>query len=152
MKTSRTALLLCALGLASSPASADFVLTFDSSDFGITNTFNQITQFNFEISIAAALTPGGVYIDPALNSVNYNVNGVLPNSTPSGFTGFGLVRTISGADFYNLSPEASIEFTILPGANLSDGLQLNELAGASTIFTLNARELNQNPAATTRPS
>ena len=85
------------------------------------------------------------YNNPTLASVDYRVNGDLPNPTPSGFPGFGLGRSISGSDFYSLSPEASLNLTVSGSADLSDGLQISELEGSGNVFTFNARELNQSP-------
>jgi PEP-CTERM motif len=131
--------------LCSPQAKADFILKLKSSDFGITSTFNNISLFDFEVTVAGTLSAGGVYNNPTLVGVNYRVNGVLTSPTPSGFPAFGLVRSIGGAGFYGLSPDASLQFSVNAMANLSDGLQLSELAGSGTILTLNARELNQNP-------
>ena len=75
----------------------------------------------------------------------YVHEGVLGDPTPSGFPGFKLVRSITGADFYRLSPDATIEFSVNASADLSDGLQINELDGAGIVFRMNARELDQQP-------
>ena len=56
-----------------------------------------------------------------------------------------LVLFIDGAEFYNLSPDAALRFTVSPTANLSDGLQLAELVGTNDVFYFNAREFNQAP-------
>jgi hypothetical protein len=123
---------------------ASFVVELSDADFVLTNTFNQVSEFRFTLTIDADLFPGGVYNNPPLTSIDYSIRGVLPNPTPSGFPGFFLVRSMTGVEFYNLSPESGLSFFVLPTANLADGLQASELAGG-TIFALNARELNQDP-------
>lgn len=135
---------LIALSLTAN-AHADFRLRIDSADFGIASVYNTLTSFEFEFLIAEPLVAGRAYTNPALTGVNYRVNGSLPQPTPSGFPAFALVRTIAGEGFYTLSPEASLSFTVAPNADLSDGLQLDELAGAGVILSLNAREFNQQP-------
>jgi len=126
---------------------AQFTIALDESSFGITNTFNNINQFDIEISVAEPLVAGGVYNNPLLNQVDYTILGSLPNATPSGFPAFNLVRSLTGTDFYNQSPEASLQFAIQATADLSDGLQLSELVGTggATSFFFNAREFNQSP-------
>ena len=67
--------------------------------------------------------------------------------SPSGFPGFSLPRNYTGDQFYAQSPDASLQFEIDSAADLSDGLQLSELAsnGNDPILLFNARELEQNP-------
>ncbi|MGR8949056.1 MAG: hypothetical protein ACU84Q_13495 [Gammaproteobacteria bacterium] len=127
-------------------ARADVVLSISSNDFSTSSVYNDVANFNFEITIAGTLSPGVAYVNPPLRNVSYTVVGVLASPTPSGFPGFNLVRNdIVGADFYNLSPESGLSFTILAGADLSDGLQLSELSGATDVLYFNAREFNQAP-------
>ena len=127
-------------------AHADVVLSISSNDFSTSSVYNDVANFNFEIIIAGTLSPGVAYANPPLRNVSYTVVGVLASPTPSGFPGFNLVRNdIVGADFYNLSPDASLSFTILASADLSDGLQLSELSGTTTVLYFNAREFNQAP-------
>ena len=125
---------------------ADTVISISSADFTTTSVYNNVASFNFEIILAGTLAPGLSYTNPPLRNVSYTVVGVLPSPTPSGFSGFNLVRNnIDGAEFYNLSPESGISFSISSTADLSDGLQLNELSGSTDALILNAREFNQNP-------
>ena len=133
------------LFLVTSPARADFTLSFSSNDIGVSSVFNNVTFFSFDIVVGGTITPGATFSNPNLVSVDYRINGSLPQSTPSGFPAFQLVRSINGADFYNLSPEAELEFSVSSTADLSDGLQMNELDGSGTVFSFNAREFNQNP-------
>lgn len=122
---------------AAAPASA-FTIEIDNTDFTATPVFNNVTSFSFTIEVAGPIAPG-VYSNPALVSVDYFVNGVLTSPTPSGFPAFGLVRSMTGIEFYNQG--SSLQFEIAPGADLSDGLQFNELAGTDPVFVLNAREV-----------
>lgn len=138
--------VLITLGLAASNrANAAFTLSLDSQDFGIASVFNDVSSFRFTIAVDEDLVPGTTYVNPTLASVHYTVNGVLNDPTPSMFPGFALVRTVSGAEFYSLSPDAMLSFSVDGGADLSDGLQFNELSGTGTVFALNAREFNQSP-------
>ena len=61
-------------------------------------------------------------------------------TTPSGFPAFSLERTIAGDEFYDQG--SSLEFEIQWGADLSDGLQVSELAGTGTVFRFNGREVD----------
>ena len=126
-------------------ARAGFIVHLSHTDFGLTNTFNQITEFSFDISFSGDLVAGGVYNNPAINTADYRVRGVLPDTTPSGFDSFLLIRSMNGAEFYGLSPESGINFSIAPTANLSDGVQISELMGSDPVFSFNAREFNQDP-------
>jgi len=125
--------------MAAIPASHAAVISFEASDFALNPTFNNTTTFSFTIDIEGTLTAGTTYTNPVLNSVNYNVFGTLPSTTPSGFPAFNLVRSIGGAEYYTQG--SSLNFTIASGANLTDGLQLSELTGTGTVFEFNAREV-----------
>lgn len=134
-----------------------FVLKFDSSDFGTNPTFSNVTTFDFEADVVGGLQPG-VYLDPVINTIGYNVNGSL-DSTPSGFSAFAFQLShlvapppapptiISGALFYSLNPSAPsgdrLEFEVGSGADLSDGLQVSELVGSGSdvVFRFNGREV-----------
>ena len=111
-----------------------------SGQFQRTTVFNNVTTFAFAIDIADPLVRGGSYSNPALNGVIYSVRGSLPSGSPSGFPSFALSRTIGGTEFY--SQGSSLSFAISATADLTDGLQLDELAGAGLVFELNAREVN----------
>ena len=126
---------------------AQTTLEINSDDFGITSVFNDITSFNFEIELTDNVVAGVTYNNPAINRVDYEVFGDLPEPTPSGFSGFALTRGYSGDEFYNQSPESGLLFSVDASADLSDGLQYSELVGtgAADILNFSARELNQNP-------
>ncbi|MDB4766616.1 hypothetical protein OAG71_02895 [bacterium] len=128
-------------------ADAQTTLQINSSDFGITSVFNDITSFNFEIELTDNVVAGETYDNPDINQVAYQVLGSLPQPTPSGFPAFTLTRSYSGTEFYNQSPESGLMFSVDANANLSDGLQYSELVGtgAADILIFNARELNQDP-------
>ncbi len=119
-------------------AASGGLIQFSSVDFGTTPAFNNVQTFSFLIDIAGPLAPG-VYSDPTLNGVEYSVSGSLPSGSPSGFPAFNLQRTITGADFY--AQGSSLNFEISGGADLSDGLQVSELAGAGPVFTFDGREV-----------
>lgn len=140
IKPMAAALGLFALASGISQPAAGATISFQASDFSLTQTFNTITVFNFEIVLATPLAPGMAYNNPSLTSVNYTVTGLLPNTTPSGFSQFNLVRSISGGDFYTQG--SSLMFEIAATADLSDGLQVSELFGVDPVFTLNAREVD----------
>jgi len=137
-----------ALGVCqANPAVAQTLLEIDSNDFGISSVFNQINSFQFDIELTNNALAGGIFVDPAINTVDYEVFGSLPDPTPSGFSAFGLTRTLSGTDFFNQSVDSGLSFSVEAGADLSDGLQYSELVGTGTdtILTFNAREVDQNP-------
>ena len=127
---------LC-LGSLFQPAFAQAaVITFSDVDFGKTPIFSNVQTFSFTIDIDAPLA-AGVFNNPSLNSVEYNVSGVLASGTPSGFPAFNLVRAITGADFY--AQGSSLNFEIAASADLSNGLQVSELVGS---FVFNGREVD----------
>ena len=136
--TSLVSSLLLALTLLSANPARAAVITFDDSNFGLNPTFSNVVTFDFQIDLAATLTPGG-FFDPVLDGVDYNVFGALAPGTPSGFPAFNLVRTITGTDFY--AQGSSLTFEISPTADLSDGLQVSELIGADPVFVFNGREV-----------
>jgi len=116
------------------PAWSD-TITFSDDDFSLTPVFNDVTSFAFSIEVAGTLTAGS-YINPTLTGIQYLVQGVLSEVTPSGFPGFLLERTIGGAEFY--AQGSSLSFIIAAWADLSDGVQITEFAE----FTFNGREVN----------
>lgn len=122
------------------PAHAQtMLLSTSNSDYQITNIFSEVSIFNIEIEIDAPLA-SGVYINPDIIEITYQVRGDLEAGTPSGFTSFNLQRTISGEDFY--SQGSSLSFEIADTAVLSDGVQVAELAGNGVVFTFNGREID----------
>ncbi len=140
--------IFLALGFAiHHDARGAFTLSLDSGDFGAASVYNKVALFSFQFAVAEPLVAGREYSNPTLQGVAYTIRGVLddPIPTPSMFPGFFLVRTIDGADFYNLSPDATLRFTVADSADFSDGLQFDELDGTGTLFEFNARELDQAP-------
>lgn len=122
--------------LAAGPAAA-FTLAFSAADFGLNPTHSNVVNFTFAIEVAGPLAPG-VYSDPVLVGVDYQVNGSLAAGTPSGFPAFFLVRNIGGAEFY--AQGSSLDFEISALADLSDGLQVSELVGGAGVFVFDGHE------------
>lgn len=110
-----------------------------SSDYQGTNVFSDVDFFNIRIDIDAPLAPG-VYVDPEITSVVYQVTGVLEPGTPSGFPAFDLQRSMTGAEFY--AQGSSLSFEIAPAAVLDDGVQAAELVGNGVVLTFNGREVD----------
>lgn len=135
-RTARAGAVLAALLLAAGPARA-FTIVFAASDFGLTPTFSNVQTFDFSIEVVGPLAPG-LYDDPALVGVEYNVSGSLA-TTPSGFPAFNLQRSIGGAEFY--AQGSSLRFEIAASADLGDGLQVSELVGGAGVFVFDGREV-----------
>lgn len=153
---------LASLLLGAPGAARAVTLSLDQDDFALTDTFNRLVNFRFDIEIAGPLVAGRSYANPALSALSYQVRGNLtPDGSPSGFPGFQLIRPASGtmtsAEFYALqSTETTVlRFDIRADADLSDGLQVSELETFSAsvdqtgdnpmtftnlVFLLNARE------------
>ena len=129
--------LACAALFASTSAHA-LVISFEASDFTLNPIFSNVQTFEFEIDVADPLLPGMTYNNPGLNGVDYHVFGTL-DVTPSGFFAFDLNRSIGGTEFYTQG--SSLSFEISATANLSDGLQVSDLAGTGTVFEFNGREV-----------
>ncbi len=108
-----------------------------NSDFQVSTVFNEVGVFNFSMEINAPLA-AGVYNNPEIVSLTYQVMGVLTTTTPSGFPSFNLQRTMTGAQFY--AQGSSLSFEISNAAVLSDGVQAAELVGGGVVFTFNGRE------------
>ena len=135
-----------------------FVLSFQSGDFVTDPTFSNVRTFDFEAQIEEPFSPGS-FEDPQLVAIGYNVSGSL-DMTPSGFPAFSFQLShliapppagpslIPGSLFYSLNSDAAvgdrISFSILPGVDLSDGLQVSELAGTGddVVFRFNGREVD----------
>lgn len=115
------------------------MLSTSSSDYEITNIFSDVDFFNIDIVINAPLAPG-VYNNPEIISVDYQVTGDLEAGTPSEFPTFDLQRSITGAEFY--AQGSSLSFEISESAVLSDGVQAAELVGDRPVLTFNAREVD----------
>lgn len=139
-----SAALIGILSAMSCSTSRGAIITFGASDFvlppafTLTPTFSNVQTFDFTIDIAGPLTAGTTYVNPLLNSVQYNVFGTLA-ATPSGFPAFNLVRNIGGTEFYTQG--SSLMFSISATADLTDGLQVSELTGADPVFVFNGREV-----------
>ncbi len=118
-----------------------FRMSFNQSDFIVTPQFNDVRTFSFDILFEGNLRTGA-FTESDLLSVNYAVSGDLTEPTPSDFDYFPLERTIDGDEFRDQG--SSLSFEILSTADLTDGVQLSELAvvNANNVFTFNAREVN----------
>ena len=129
--------LLCLIGVNASA----FTVSISSDDFVTMPEFSEVETFNFAISIDETFGAGS-FQNPMLESVVYQVQGVLEPGTPSTFPAFDLQRTITGTDFYDQG--SSLNFEISTVADLSDGLQADELMPNSegVIFTFNGREVD----------
>ena len=114
----RVFLIGCLAGLAVLTASDALAgtISFSNDDFTLTPVFNSLTAFSFSIEVDGVLAPGS-YTNPVLLGVDYSVNGVLTETTPSGFPSFNLVRNIAGSEFYTQG--SSLEFVIAATADLA---------------------------------
>ncbi len=126
--------LVCALASAQT-----MTLSTSSSDYEITNIFSDVDFFSITVEIDAPLA-AGVYVNPEIISVDYQVSGDLEAGTPSEFPAFDLQRSMSGAEFY--AQGSLLSFEIAETAVLSDGVQAAELVGSEMILTFNAREVD----------
>lgn len=137
---SRLALsLILALAVFGSASAQTMMLTISSNDFQVTNVFSDVDFFDIEIEIDAPLA-AGVYDNPDILTVDYQVTGTLVAGTPSGFPAFDLQRSMTGAEFYTQG--SALSFEIAPSAVLSDGVQAAELAGNAVILMFNGREVD----------
>ncbi|MFK8029364.1 MAG: hypothetical protein AB8G18_03930 [Gammaproteobacteria bacterium] len=125
--------------LAMPGASSAQTMTFSTSDtdYVVTNVFSNVGVFNFNIEIDAPLA-AGAYDNPTIVSVDYQVQGALTAGTPSGFSNFDLMRSMTGDEFY--AQGSSLSFEISQSAVLTDGVQVAELVGGAVVFTFNGRE------------
>ena len=131
--------IIFALSAFSQASAQTMMLSTSSDDYQKTTVFSSVEFFTIDIEIDAELAPG-VYIDPPIVNVTYQVRGDLVAGTPSGFPAFDLQRDISGAEFY--AQGSSLSFEIAPFAVLEDGVQAVELVGGGVVLTLNAREVD----------
>jgi hypothetical protein len=115
------------------------ILSTSSSDYQVTPAFSDVDAFSIHVEIDAPMA-SGVYVDPPIINVTYQVTGSLAAGTPSEFTAFDLQRDITGAEFY--AQGSSLQFEIAQNAVLSDGVQAAELVGGGTVLTYNAREVD----------
>lgn len=114
-------------------------LSVSSSDFVTTTIFSDVDFFTIDIEIDRPLERG-VYDNPDIVRVTYQVTGVLEPGTPSGFTAFDLQRSITGTEFYDQG--SSLSFEIAESAVLNDGVQVAELTGEGVVFEFNGREID----------
>ena len=119
--------------------SQTMLLSTSSRDYQVTNVFSNVDFFAIDIEIDAPLRPG-VYVDPEIINVTYQVTGELEPGTPSDFPVFDLMRDMTGAEFY--AQGSSLSFEISQSAVLSDGVQAAELVGNSVVLTFNGREVD----------
>jgi hypothetical protein len=132
--------MLFAGAITGVPAHAQtMTLSLSDSDFVVTPNFGVVDFFTLDVEIARPLAPG-VYINPPLVDVSYQVRGTLPPGTPSGLRTVNLQRYLTGAEFY--AQGSSLRFEISRNAVLVDGIQIAELVGSGTVLTFNAREIN----------
>ncbi|MGI9294839.1 MAG: hypothetical protein ACR2PS_12715 [Pseudomonadales bacterium] len=115
------------------------MLSTTSNDYEIINIFSDVDFFTIDIEINAPLAPG-VYNNPEIISVDYQVRGDLVAGTPSEFPSFDLQRSMTGAEFY--AQGSSLSFEIAETAVFGDGVQAAELVGSGIILTFNAREVD----------
>ena len=132
-------ILAAYLATATAATAQTMRLSTSSADYQVTNVFSDVDFFSIDIEIDAPLGPG-VYNNPTIVDVNYQVTGALVAGTPSGFPAFDLQRNITGTDFY--AQGSSLSFEIAPSAVLNDGIQVAELVGSGIVLTLNAREVD----------
>lgn len=138
---------------------ATFTLSSDDVSIASGNAgtpTGNVRDFDFVIEITDPLAAGSTVSDPTISTVDYEVSGPLDAGNPSGFPAFDLNRpepgkTLTGAEFYLNG--ASLDFRISAGADLSDGVQVDELTmlggfgypapvdATGAVFILDAREV-----------
>jgi len=114
-------------------------LSVSSSDFQVTPTFSEVDFFTIDIEINQPLAVG-VYDDPDIVRVTYQVVGDLEPGTPSGFPSFDLQRSITGTEFY--AQGSSLSFEVDAAATLADGIQVAELVGNGVVLEFDGREVD----------
>ena len=132
-------ILLLTAGACSVAVAQNMIISTSNTDFQISNVFGNVSTFNFRIEIDAPIGTG-VYVNPDIVSVSYQVTGSLAAGTPSGFTNFNLQRTMTGQEFYGQG--SSLSFEVSPAAVLGDGIQIAELVGNGVVFSFNGREID----------
>jgi hypothetical protein len=131
------ALAIATLILPTSVAKADFTIAFDQDDFVVNPIFSDVGTFSFEILVAEVFQ-AGVFSNPIITIVDYQISGILEPGTPSGFPAFALSRIMDGDEFY--AQGSSLNFEIAATADLSDGLQVSELVGNDMVFVFDGHE------------
>jgi hypothetical protein len=114
-------------------------LSISSSDFQVTNIFSDVDFFTIDIEIDQPLA-AGVYDNPDIVRVTYQVMGTLEPGTPSGFPSFDLQRSITGAEFY--AQGSSLNFEVDAAATLADGIQVAELVGNGVVLEFDGLEID----------
>ncbi|MEM6943728.1 MAG: hypothetical protein AAF565_08270 [Pseudomonadota bacterium] len=150
--TQRASALLICCGLAAvtaTPAEAvqlrfefsDFTLDEGASNFNIALGGGLPFDFGFRIDLDGNLAPGQTVTNADIVEVEYFVEGSLAQPTPSGFPDFQLRRpqnpateTLDGAEWD--AQGSTLSFEIDGGADLSDGLQIDELVSNGGIRLL----------------
>lgn len=129
-----------------------FTLSLDTDDFdpgGVALEFSRVRIFGFELDFDGPLEAGRLYTNIELQQVRYEVRGGLETSppTPSGFPAFALVRQSRGEGAISAeewrAQRSQVAFRIAQGANLLDGVQLDELDPIDKqgrILEIDARE------------
>jgi len=134
-----TLMIITCLSVYTQAGAQTMTFSTSSDDYQLTTVFSDVGFFTISVEIDAALA-AGVYVDPPISNVMYQVTGSLANGTPSGFPAFDLQRNITGAEFY--AQGSSLSFEIAPFAVLDDGVQAAELVGNGVVLTFNAREVD----------
>lgn len=134
-----TLTLLLSLTAFSQVGAQTMTFSTSSADYQVTPVFSNVDFFTISVEIDATLA-AGVYVDPPISNVTYQVTGVLAPGTPSGFPAFDLQRTMTGTEFY--AQGSSLSFEIANFAVLTDGVQAVELVGAGLVLTFNGREID----------
>ena len=67
--------------LSTETANADFTISLQNESFVKTGSFNNVTDFNFSIVVDGDLRTG-IFSNPMLDSVEYNVTGDLTSPDP----------------------------------------------------------------------
>lgn len=132
--------IICLLAAVIIPGTSQaFDLVFTNNNTFELPAFSNVRDFDFEIPVNVPVAEMN-FENPQLDRIFYTVFGSLSAGAPSGFPQFNLFRTIPGDQVYNQG--GSLSFSIAPGANLHDGLQVADLAGPDPVFVFNAREVN----------
>jgi hypothetical protein len=136
-----TCVIIVGLAISTLVHGQTMTLSTSSSDYQLDPVVSDVEFFTIDIEIDAPLAPG-VYTNPALIDVTYQVTGTLAPDTPSGFLAFNLQRHITGAEFY--AQGSSLSFEIDQAAELSDGVQVAELVelAGDVVLIFNAREVD----------
>lgn len=152
-------LLACGVASAAATPAKAVELRFAFSDFTlnqgavVTPNFNIALggglpfDFAFRIDLDGNLVPGQTVTNADIVEVEYFVEGTLAVGTPSGFPGFALRRpqnpgteTLAGAEW--IAQGSTLSFEIDGGADLNDGLQIDELVSNGGVrFLLSALEV-----------